>query len=152
MSRSHIPLFFGDYRTGELPYQWLQIFEGEAFEARYDEAEKVSLFGLKMAEGDEAGDWWESMDGIIDKTNWKDIKTAFLLKWPKPNKGIRHAPHNHVHSLQHARATLFQNVKVDVNPPSIDNEKMIRAVSRSFICEISVANSPLRPDGILSPS
>ncbi|KAF8498277.1 hypothetical protein JB92DRAFT_979550 [Gautieria morchelliformis] len=70
MKSPDIPLYYGDYRKGELPHK------------------KMDYFGLSMAAGEQAGDWWAEMGGRIDTSKWRIVKAAFVAKWPIPTKNM----------------------------------------------------------------
>ncbi|HEV7738119.1 MAG TPA: hypothetical protein VGO47_12215, partial [Chlamydiales bacterium] len=84
----NIPIFFGDYRLGESPQIWLQRFKTQTFVANYQEPKKIILFGMLMADGEEAGDWWEE----VQESKEEEVRTMagimklFNEKWPKPKK------------------------------------------------------------------
>ncbi|KIJ29610.1 hypothetical protein M422DRAFT_54106 [Sphaerobolus stellatus SS14] len=84
----NVPLFKGTHKAGENPQQWLQTFDSQTYLAKFDEAAKVEFFGMLMAIGETAGDWWEEMQEKEEEEvkTMAGIRRLFERKWPRVKK------------------------------------------------------------------
>jgi hypothetical protein len=89
-----VPLLYGDYREGELPTTWLQIFERNVMTLDCDEDRKVDYFRLNLAMDQKAGDWWEGLAGKIDTTKLKYLDHDWEPVKRGESEPVRPALHN----------------------------------------------------------
>ncbi|KAI6046569.1 hypothetical protein EDC04DRAFT_2994991 [Pisolithus marmoratus] len=81
-----VPLFRGDYANKEEPSDWFTEFQ-LSLPTTWTEAMKVDRFGLQLAAGSYADEWFTDLPSS-DKADMASLKAAFLKRWPA-NKRLK---------------------------------------------------------------
>ncbi|KAG0706448.1 hypothetical protein DFH29DRAFT_872228 [Suillus ampliporus] len=78
------PSFYGDYKKGEEPTNWLRKYE-LSLPTTATDTDKLSQFELQCAAASPAESWYASLPPT-DKATWAAFRAAFKVRWPQPTQ------------------------------------------------------------------
>jgi hypothetical protein len=86
MTSTHIPMFYGDGRVDENPYNFLKTIQ-TSFDNKpgITEEEKCERLYLHCKSDFDVEEWYDNLPPA-DKLSWAALSTAFRLCWPRRAK------------------------------------------------------------------
>jgi hypothetical protein len=109
MSIAHIPMFYGDGRADENPYDFLKAVQNSfGNQPGITQEEKCERLYLHCKSDFDAEEWYDNLPQN-DKATWTALTTAFRIRWPQQAK-VQKTP-------KQKKAELFAQ--------TLDEEKML---------------------------
>ena len=86
MSMTHIPMFYGDGRANENPYDFLKAVQNSfSNNPGITQEEKCERLYLNCKSDFDAEEWYDDLPEA-DKATWTALAAAFRLRWPRRAK------------------------------------------------------------------